>query len=223
MMARLLTIYRGLPRRELAELTMLAVGFVITYLLINIAHFRFLEVRVILFSAILDLIVTTIVIFTAYNILRSNKGILSGLNLFLAALVLNFGALVYAIMGPTVIDRSLSIYIVEKLQQRGGAIREDALLDVFVREFVTEYRLMDVRLTEQLSSGTVTIEDGCVRLTNKGELVATATSFYRRHFLPQKRVLLGDVTDDLTNPYRENLNVVNTSCDGAVEERPTHQ
>jgi hypothetical protein len=59
-----------------------------------------------------------------------------------------------AISVPTVIDRSLSFYILEKLQQRGGGIRYAAFEQVFTQEYLKEHRLVDVRLTEQLESGT---------------------------------------------------------------------
>jgi hypothetical protein len=51
-----------------------------------------------------------------------------------------------------------------------------------------------------------------VRLTKKGKALAEVTHFYRQHFLPKKRVLLGEVTDDLTDPFRDSLNIVNTEC-----------
>ena len=74
-----------------------------------------------------------------------------------------------AITVPTVIDRSLSFYILEKIQQRGGGIKSDSFEHVFTQEYIKEYRLVDVRLTEQIESGTIIIENNCVKLTNKGE------------------------------------------------------
>jgi hypothetical protein len=83
-----------------------------------------------------------------------------------------------AISVPTVIDRSLSFYILEKLQQRGGGIRYAAFEQVFTQEYLKEHRLVDVRLTEQLESGTVRIEQGCVRLTDKGERLAHFSRYF---------------------------------------------
>jgi hypothetical protein len=64
------------------------------------------------------------------------------------------------------------------LQQRGGGIRQDAMARVFVDEFMPEMRLVDVRLTEQEQSGTVQIVDGCVRLTEKGQELASFGFFF---------------------------------------------
>jgi len=122
------------------------------------------------------------------------------------------GGYSFAISVPTVIDRSLSFYILEKLDQRGGGIRQDAFQDVFTREYMVEHRLVDVRLTEQESSGTIQIANGCVLLTDKGRRVAAMSRFYRQHFLPKQRLLLGKYSDDLTDPFRHSRQDVTYQC-----------
>ena len=117
-----------------------------------------------------------------------------------------------AISVPTVIDRSLSFYILEKLEQRGGGIRLDRFDEVFTREYLKEHRLVDVRLTEQVESGTVTISDGCVRLTPKGSAIASFSRAYRRNFLPRHRLLMGTYTDDLTDPFRKSTEAPDYLC-----------
>jgi len=109
---------------------------------------------------------------------------------------------VLAISVPTVIDRSLSFYILEKLQQRGGAIRQDQFINVFTIEYLNEHRLIDIRLTEQSESGTLTISNNCVRITPKGDRIAAFSRFFRRNFLPKKRLIMGEYTDQLTDPFR---------------------
>ena len=74
---------------------------------------------------------------------------------------------------PTVLDRSLSFYILEKLQQRGGGIKVEGFSEVFSEEYMAEHRLIDIRLTEQIISGTIEIKNGCVIITNKGDRLAT--------------------------------------------------
>ncbi len=109
----------------------------------------------------------------------------------------------FAITIPTVIDRSLSFYILEKLQQRGGGIKQDSFEWVFTQEYVREHRLVDVRLTEQLKSGTIIIQHGCVKLTDKGQRVASFGRYFRQHLLPKQRLLMGEYSDDLTDPFRK--------------------
>lgn len=117
-----------------------------------------------------------------------------------------------AISVPTVLDRSLSFYILEKLQQRGGGIQESRFSDVFTQEYLKEHRLVDVRLTEQLESGTIRIENGCVRLTEKGRELTTFSRFFRQHLLPKKRLLRGQYSDDLTDPFRHSTAHIDYTC-----------
>ena len=86
---------------------------------------------------------------------------------------------------------------------RGGGIREDAIGDVFVSEYMPEFRLVDVRLTEQQASGTIVIENGCVKLTPRGERLANFSRFFRTHLLPKHRLLAGEYTDDLVDPFKD--------------------
>jgi len=111
-----------------------------------------------------------------------------------------------------VIDRSLSFYLLEKIQQRGGGIRLASFQRVFTDEYVKEHRLVDVRLTEQLKSGTIVILDGCVKLTPRGKYLANFSRYFRRTFLPSKRLLMGEYTDALTDPFRYSRVAVNYKC-----------
>ena len=113
---------------------------------------------------------------------------------------------------PAVIDRSLSFYILEKLQQRGGGILLDRMPEVFIREYMKEHHLVDVRMTEQLEAGTVAIHDGCVRLTPWGDSMATASRFYRLHFLPTRRLLMGTYSAALVDPFKSDEGGKNYTC-----------
>jgi len=169
---------------------------------IYFAHVRFLTVNVVFYAAMLDALLAALV----SAVILSLLGFLSPLGAFertqLFAIWLLTGYAL-AISVPTVIDRSLSFYILEKLQQRGGAIRQSAFEDVFTREYMVEHRLVDVRLTEQLESGTIAIQDGCVKLTEKGQRLAAFSRYFRANWLPRHRLLMGQYSDDLTNPFRK--------------------
>jgi hypothetical protein len=117
-----------------------------------------------------------------------------------------------AISGPTVIDRSLSFYLLEKLQQRGGGIQQNRFAEIFTGEYMREHRLVDIRLTEQLQSGTIEIVDGCVLLTSKGAKLASFGRFFRTYLLPKKRLLMGQYTDQLTDPFRASESAVDYTC-----------
>ena len=88
------------------------------------------------------------------------------------------------------------------MQQRGGGLRADHFEKVFTDEYVREHRLIDVRLTEQLASGTLLMREGCVLLTPRGDRLAHFSRFFRRNFLPRHRFLLGQPSDALLDPLR---------------------
>jgi hypothetical protein len=175
--------------------------FIVLLLAIHFIHMRFLPVNVVLFSAVIDALIAAglTAALTARWLWQREFSFLEHVQLIVIWLL---GGYAFAISVPTVIDRSLSFYILEKLQQRGGAIQQSSFEDVFRVEYLAEHRLVDVRLTEQLQSGTITITNGCVRLTDKGHQMADWSRFYRAHLLPRKRLLMGEYTDALVDPFR---------------------
>jgi hypothetical protein len=175
--------------------------FLAVLVLIYFIHVRYFKVDVVFYAALADAAVATILAsFLLFGIkLFRALGAFEKAQLVIIWLLTGYAL---AISVPTVIDRSLSFYILEKLQQRGGGIKHDSMDQVFTQEYVKEYRLVDVRLTEQLQSGTIIIKDGCVLLTKKGEILANFGDFFRSHWLPKQRLLMGEYTDALTDPFR---------------------
>ena len=160
-----------------------------------------------LFIALLSVIVFSILIFMIpfFNEFSFFEKIQQIIIAFLTGYIL-------AISVPTVIDRSLSFYILEKLQQRDGGILYEKFSYIFTNEFVRESRLVDIRITEQLQSGTIKIENGCVRLTQKGDAIASFGRFFRKNLLPKKRLLLNEYTDQLVDPFVRSDKVPDYLC-----------
>ena len=185
--------------------------FGVLLLVVYVVHVRYVPVNVVFYSAILDDVLATgltLLLLAALGWLRSFS------RFEIAQMVCIWLLLGYsfAISVPTVIDRSLSFYILEKLQQRGGGIKLDAFDQVFTQEYVKEHRLMDVRLTEQQQSGTIVIRNGCVLLTDWGQTIATTSRYFRNHFLPKQRLLMGEYSDDLTDPFRNSVKRSDYQC-----------
>jgi hypothetical protein len=185
--------------------------FGLLLLVVYVVHVRYVPVNVVFYSAILDDVLATgltLLLLAALGWLRSFS------RFEIAQMVCIWLLLGYsfAISVPTVIDRSLSFYILEKLQQRGGGIKLDAFDQVFTQEYVKEHRLVDVRLTEQQQSGTIVISNGCVLLTDWGQTIATTSRYFRNHFLPKQRLLMGEYSDDLTDPFRNSVNRSDYQC-----------
>ena len=187
------------------------VFFVACLLLAYALRMRYGQVDVVFYSTIGCAVVAVLIAGALLYLPRAfaNFNGLEKLQLLVIWLLLGYA---FAISVPTVIDRSLSFYLLEKLQQRGGGIRQDRFQDVFVKEYMVEHRLVDVRLTEQLQSGTIEIHDGCVRLTARGERLVGFSRWFRANLLPRHRLLMGEYTDDLTHPFRNSTATVDYTC-----------
>ena len=185
--------------------------FLVLLFLIYYIHVIFFRINVVFYAAIGDVIFSIMIaslIIYQLNVFNS----LSRYEKFLLVVIWLLSGYSLAISVPTVLDRSLSFYILEKLKQRGGGIKLDQFSEVFTKEYMFEHRLVDVRLTEQSQSGTIEIVNGCVRLTPKGDKIANLSQFFRRNLLPKKRLLMGEYSDDLTNPFRKSIEVPDYLC-----------
>lgn len=164
------------------------------------SYIKFFQVDVVFYSSIYAAIVSLIV-FAPFLFSLPIFRPLSQLEKMQSLLICALLGYIFAISVPTVIDRSLSFYILEKLQQRGGGIQLSKFNYIFTNEYMREHQLVDIRLTEQAESGTIVIEGGCVKLTPRGEKLASFSRFFRQNFLPKQRLLRGEYTDKLTDPF----------------------
>ena len=185
--------------------------FLTLLLLIYYLHVKFFFVNVVFYSAILDGILATLV---SSFILWRYKGfsIFSLFEKIQMLIIWLFFSYIFAISIPTVIDRSLSFYILEKLHQRGGSISLTSFDDVIVNEYMKEHRLVDIRITEQINSGTILLENNCVRLTNRGKKIVQFSLYFRKNFLPKKRLIMGKYSSDLTDPFRDGITKTDYEC-----------
>ena len=189
-----------LLRSKAALALLLTLGYALLTITIYLAHARWFAVDVVFYSALLDAVIAAVAMAV---VLVPVGRVYTAFEKVLLVCVWLLGGYAFAISGPAVLDRSLSFYILEKLQQRGGGVRADAIGPIFVNEYMPEFRLVDVRLTEQLQSGTIVIENGCVKLTPKGEALATLSRYIRTHFMPRHRLLAGEYTDALVDPFAQ--------------------
>jgi hypothetical protein len=185
--------------------------FLIIYVASYIIHIKFLNVNVVFYSALIDALFAAIFSIVIICLLKYFS-VIAKFEKFLLFIIFILVGYSIAITVPTVIDRSLSFYILEKIQQRGGGIKFDSFEQIFITEFVMEHRLVDIRITEQLQSGTVVLEEGCVKLTNKGNNIANFSRFFRKNLLPKKRLLMGQYSEDLTDPFKNSIESSNYKC-----------
>ena len=199
------------PTRLLGRIFAAAALFLIIFGAIHYVHFRFMLVNVVLFSAVLDGLLATLI---SCLILFTNRffGAVQTSEKMLLSVIFLLTSYALALSIPAVIDRSLSFYILEKLQQRGGGIMFDRMPEVFTQEYMQEHHLVDIRMTEQMEAGTVVVRDGCVLLTPWGDSMATASRFYRLHFLPTRRLLMGTYSSALVDPFQGDQGAKDYTC-----------
>lgn len=197
--------------KKLLDTIISSIIFLAILLVVYFVHVRFFNVNVVFYAAIADAIIAT-AFSAAIIFIFKYFSYLSGYEKFLIILIWMLSGYAFAISVPTVIDRSLSFYILEKLQQRGGGIKLDRMSDVFSQEYMREHRLVDVRLTEQSQSGTIEIKNNCVRLTEKGKKIALFSRYFRKNLLPKHRLLMGTYTDVLTDPFSNSIAMLDYSC-----------
>jgi hypothetical protein len=183
-------------------------GFIIFYVITYLIHINFFQIDVVFYAAIVDGVIAALLMLIILTLIK----VFNAFEKFLLLCIFLLIGYSIAISVPTVIDRSLSFYILEKIQQRGGGIKLDSFEEVFTQEYVKEHRLVDVRLTEQIQSGTITIENGCVKITEKGKNITEFSRYFRIHFLPKKRLLMGQYSDDLTDPFKNSIEKLDYQC-----------
>ncbi len=183
--------------------------FFIVFFIIYTIHINFFKVDVVLYSALIDsflaVVLMSLFLYFSFHVFTKTEKIMLLSIMFLLGYA-------FVISVPTVLDRSLSFYILEKLQQRGGGIKQESFDRVFREEYMLEHRLIDIRLTEQLLSGTIEIKEGCVLLTSKGESLATFSRYFRKKWLPRNRLIAGEYTDELTDPFQKSKEIYNYRC-----------
>lgn len=185
---------------KIVVLGLAIIMYLVVLLMVYFGYINLFSVNVIFYSSLYSAAIALLVFGFALHFLPVFKifNLFDKINVMITAGLLGY---VLAISLPTVIDRSLSFYILEKLQQRGGAIQLSKFDYIFTNEYMREHKLVDVRLTEQSESGTIIIDGECVRLTAKGHLLADFSGFFRQKFLPKKRLLRGEYTDELIDPF----------------------
>ena len=197
---------------KLTRALIASAAFLIILLIVYYVHINYFKVDVVFYAAIADGVLASFIAGVALVWLKLFRP-LGSFEKFQLIVIWLLAGYALAISVPTVIDRSLSFYILEKIQQRGGGIRQDSFEQVFTQEYVREHHLVDVRLTEQLASGTIVIENGCVLLTPKGVSIAGFSRNFRQHWLPKKRLLMGQYSDVLTDPFRTSAIIDQYSCE----------
>ena len=191
--------HKGLALKKFWLLIFSLAIYIPLLVVIGLLHNYLLEVNVVFYSSLFDVLIASILM-VFFLLIKKNSNLLSPFEVFIIALLfltLGYG---YSISIPTVVDRSLSFYLLEKTHRMGG-IKREALEEMVSKEYLKEFNVVDLRLTEQLHSGTIRIENQCIFLTPKGEVLSSISGFIRKNLLPRKRLIGDGYSDKLLSPY----------------------
>ena len=180
-------------------LTLSILLYLAIFLSIYLVHINFFAVQVILYSALLDSLIALIV-FAALAFSLKHRFDLDFFESIVIMLLLSLIGYSLSLSLPTVIDRSLSFYFLEKIEQHNGSIEKASMRDIFINDYIDEYKLVEIRITEQLESGTIQLDGSCITLTKRGYLIAKFSNFFRKNLLANRRLILDDYSNHLTNP-----------------------
>jgi hypothetical protein len=179
-----------------------AISFFVVFIATYCIHVYFFNVNVVLYSSLLDILIAALIFLFISNKFSLFSYFTKIEFILLLVISIQF-SYIFCITLPTIIDRSLSIYLLEKIDQRGGSIQKDKISNIIISEYLTEHHVSDVRITEQLNSGTIVKDDNCLYLTKKGRVVVRFTQFFRKNLLPKHRLIGDSYSDALINPLKE--------------------
>lgn len=145
--------------------------FIFLFSIIHIIHLNFFFYIHIAPLIVIDILLAIIL---GYVILL-NKKTISYFSLFVSALTASLISLMYGIVLPIMVDRSLTVdMFLQMYNSKNNSIKIDKL-----KELVLENG-MNIRLSEQLNSGLIVVKNDEVQLTTKGLRIAKLFYFNNR-------------------------------------------
>ena len=165
----------------------LTLSYLGLFFTINAIHFNFFNVNVILYTLLFDLIVSLLVVVIGLAIINKKFYLNKNLLLTILFLIATSQALViYAFVVPTAIERSLSVYLLERLESNQGMLSISAFNIIAKHEYFNDMNVVETRIDEQIATGSIIIVSGKVVLTDKGKVLIKVFSFIKKYLLPQK-------------------------------------
>ena len=164
----------------------LAIGHIGLFFVVNIIHFHFFTPQVILYSLLFDLVVSLAIVIVGLVIMNRTFYLYKNLLLTIFFLISTSQALViYSFVVPTAIDRSLSVYLLEELENNQGALSISDFNNIAKHDYFNDMNVVKTRINEQISTGSIVIIDNRVILTDKGKTLIKIFAFVKKYLLPQ--------------------------------------
>ncbi|MFC3442431.1 hypothetical protein ACFOKF_14750 [Sphingobium rhizovicinum] len=75
----------------------------------------------------------------------------------------------FLIVFPVTFDRSITMFLLARIERQDGQLDAQGLERVFVREYLSDMRQIDRRIAEQSLSGNIRVEQGRIHITPQGQ------------------------------------------------------
>jgi hypothetical protein len=169
------------------KLLLLFLLFVTTFFIVNFVHFSFFEVSVVLYALIFDIFISSL-LFTLITF-KNHKAYYKNSVTYIFFILFTINLLItYSILVPTAIDRSLSIYMLEKIHESNGPLDIQKFETQISETYFYEMDVFKTRVNEQKETGSIKVENNEITLTKKGEILLSIFKFVKTHFLPKKKI-----------------------------------
>jgi hypothetical protein len=82
--------------------------------------------------------------------------------------------LCFLVIFPVTFDRSISMFLLARIEQADGRLDSKALQALFTREYLGDMHQIDRRVFEQMLSGNIQVIDGRIHLTPRGKALLSS-------------------------------------------------
>lgn len=149
--------------------------FITLFFIIHILKRNIYPNEIIFYEGISIIIFLTFIYIILFLILRKlniNILIFRDIHIFVFALISYFFIVYsYLITIPTMVDRSLSLYIIKEISKKNeNGLNNNQLISSIQKEFLINNDQYNKRIAEQLKSGNIYIKDDILFITKKGKI-----------------------------------------------------
>ena len=146
-------------------LATLALGFLLYILLIRSPLLS--GVSILFYRGVLIAAVTAVMLLICGIFLRARFKLDPATILGGAALSLAFN-ICFLITFPVTFDRSITMFLLSRIERQDGQLTAPMLEQVFAREYLRDMRQIDRRVAEQALSGNIGVDRGRIHITPQG-------------------------------------------------------
>lgn len=155
-----------------------------------------------LIAVLVIIIFSYLIIFLASRYLNFSHHQFTQRSLLNAALAASTLVYAFHITVPTIIDRSISLYILSRMDGKSSGVNVGELQESFLNGYVSKNNAVCRRLDEQIVSGNIRFENGKYFITDNGERVINILRVVARLVHRSEYYVTESMSDSLLYKYK---------------------